>query len=260
MHPADFGGLRRTHPPERKEALMPRTYGYFALAILLSICCLTSGCSESGATDSSSSPQAAADDGGDVAPSASSAVEIAPQPSITTTFSSVPAAIASLSEATIANNNAQARATTDWLVAQGSAAVAPLAEVVGDGNVDIKVRVAACRVLGKVGAPAREALIAAAGSENDYVRLKAISGLGGLRPVEDETVQFLIVQLDSDNEQTLREALRALGNLGAPAAASVERVQQIYNDTSYSDSVRGQANDALKKIDPRRGLQSFGTS
>jgi HEAT repeat protein len=145
-----------------------------------------------------------------------------------------------------------------WLNMQGAKIAPDLEALIKDSSAGLASRLTACRVLARLGKVALPTLLEASGGEPLLLRRKAIESLGRVKPPSAEAVHKLVLLLgDSDNE-IRRSALGALGHIGKPAqqydAQIVEKLMAILNDVNEDETIRSMAKDALKKVDPRKGL------
>jgi hypothetical protein len=147
-----------------------------------------------------------------------------------------------------------------WLDMQG-AKIAPDLEVkIKDPAVGLATRLTACRVLTRLGPVAVPTLLTAADSETKQLRLKAIECLGRVKPTSAEVVSRLVGLTASEDYEIRKGAFRALAVVGPPAKQHdpqlVEKLTSVLNDVKEDETIRSLAHDALKKIDPRKGLMN----
>jgi HEAT repeat protein len=113
-------------------------------------------------------------------------------------------------------------------------------------------RAAAARILGELGAPAKEAvpdLADALKDEAREVRQNAAQALGDLGPVSRPAVSPLIGLLGDREWQVRRAAAYALGRIGSPEAETP--LKNARKDSN--ESVRDAAKAALKQIKKAKG-------
>lgn len=142
-----------------------------------------------------------------------------------------------------------------WLNMQGAKIAPDLAAKIKDSSADLEIRVAACRVLAKLGESARPALMETLASDQKLLRLKATEGLGRIKPANVATVKKLIELIDNKDFDTRKAALNALTEIGPAAKESVPKLIAVRNDVKEDETIRALAHSALKKVDPRTGLQ-----
>jgi hypothetical protein len=170
-------------------------------------------------------------------------------------FSDIPAALAALGTAAEAGDQTGITKADMWLAHQGAAAVQPCSEVLQKGQSDAQ-RVAVTRVLVQLPG-GKPALLAATKVDSKIVRINVIQSLTRIQPVDKDVVAVCIQAIEEDEPEVQKHAIAALGKIGAPAKDAVPLIQKILNDTTYNDTVRAQARDTLKKIDPRKGLMGL---
>lgn len=141
-----------------------------------------------------------------------------------------------------------------WIVRQGEKNVPQLAERVADNNEDLAVRMTACRVLAKLGPPGRPAVTAATDSPKKELRVKAIESLGRIKPVERASLDKLMALIDDKDYDIRKAALLGIKSTGKEGAAATTKLMEKLNDTSEDETIRSLAKDALKAVDPRKGL------
>jgi HEAT repeat protein len=141
-----------------------------------------------------------------------------------------------------------------WIVRQGDKNVAALAARVADDSENLAVRMTACRVLSKLGAPGRPAVTSATDSPKKELRVKAIECLGRIDPVDKASVDKLIALLDDKDNDIRRAALLGLTATKQDGAKSTSKLMDILNDTKEDETIRSLAKVALKSVDPRKGL------
>ncbi len=119
----------------------------------------------------------------------------------------------------IVRNNAM-----DVLTERGSASIAPLLDILGNG--DFPQRAAAAFILGEIGQRTSvPALIAALGSTNPEVRFQTAVALGRLG--DEAAVSPLIALLEDSNTDVCAAAVEALGTLkNSRALPTLRRMQQ----------------------------------
>jgi HEAT repeat protein len=146
-----------------------------------------------------------------------------------------------------------------WIGMQGTKAAPELAAAVKDPDRHLAARITACRVLARLGAAGEPTLIEASHGEPRQLRLKATESLGRIEPTDARIVKTLAELLDSDDFDQRKAAFTALANVGPPAAQAdtdlVPKLMSVLNDTKEDETIRGLAKTALKRVDPRTGLQ-----
>jgi HEAT repeats len=147
-----------------------------------------------------------------------------------------------------------------WLDMQGAKIAPDLEAKIKDPAVGLATRLTACRVLTRFGPVAVPTLMTAADSETKQLRLKAIECLGRVKPTSAEVVSRLTSLMSSDDYEVRKGAFRALAVVGPPAKQHdpqlVDKLTSALNDVKEDETVRSLAHDALKKIDPRKGLMN----
>lgn len=145
-----------------------------------------------------------------------------------------------------------------WLNMQGAAIAPELEALIKDKNAGLRTRLTACRVLTRLGPLSVPTLFGAAEDGEHQLRLKAIECLGRVKPTSAEVVGRLVTLMDHEDYEIRKGAFRALGVIGPPARQHdpqlVEKLTSVLNNVKEDETVRSLAHDALKKIDPRRGL------
>jgi hypothetical protein len=168
-------------------------------------------------------------------------------------FASIDVAIQTLVSAADSRDTESRLQASDWLARQGSAAVGPLKAVLDDEQAGTAARIAACRVLGRLGPQALEALTAQLDSDDQMVRINALNQLPHLDPLPPAVVSTLIHVLDHEDARMRARAIQGLASLGPKAEAAAPRLQQILN-SGDQDQLRSEAKKALQQVDPRRTL------
>jgi HEAT repeat protein len=172
-------------------------------------------------------------------------------------YSSVPEALADVSRL-VASNDPNAGhlllKTETWIVRQGPSNVPLLAERVADENESLHIRITACRVLSKLGAPGRAAVTKATESSKKELRVKAIECLGRINPVEKASVDRLISLLDDKDNDIRRAAILGLTATKEHGRAAVPKLMATLNNVNEDETIRSLAKVALKSVDPRKGL------
>lgn len=142
-----------------------------------------------------------------------------------------------------------------WLQMQGDKITPELTELLKNSAGPLPSRITACRVMMKLGpAKATSVLIEATASEPKELRVKAIECLGRLKPTSKEIVEKVMSFIDDKEYDQRKAAIGALANIGKPAAAAKDRLQDILNDVKEDETIRSLAKKALKEVDPRKGL------
>jgi HEAT repeat protein len=167
----------------------------------------------------------------------------------------LPAAVDALCAAALNEDSQEVRAAESWLLRQGSRPITPLAKIILDEDGEMSHRIVACRVLRKMGAPAKPAWKKTLQCQSQQVRINAIRGLAALTPSDDATIGALAAILDETDPTLRSEAAAALAKIGPPAAdACGEKLRAILNDPTEQKAVRDAAKQALKAVNPRRTL------
>ena len=162
-------------------------------------------------------------------------------------------AIKALGEAAKSGKNDELIQADKWLEMQGLAALEPLADVVTDEEAHLAPRIAACRVLRRLGPNAKPALKQALGSESQQMRLNAIESLSLVRPSDQDIIETLMDLVDGEDERTRLQAVLALSRIGPQAKDTCgDKLVTILNDEEENDTIRDAAKRALKKVNPRR--------
>jgi HEAT repeat protein len=175
-------------------------------------------------------------------------------------FASVEAAFAEVERLSSDPNAGPQRMQVErWFHDQGNRIVTELSAMLNDSEADIASRLAACRVLARLGETARPALLAACDGPPGPVRIKAIESLGRLKLADDQsadaaTIAKLIALVDDQDREVRRVAIGGLKSVGSPAKEAAPRLQAILNDTNEEETIRAAAKEALKSVDPRRTL------
>ena len=145
-----------------------------------------------------------------------------------------------------------------WLNMQGAKIAPELEALIKDKAAGLRARLTACRVLTRLGPVSVPTLFVAVDDETQQLRLKAIECLGRVKPTSAEVVGRLVSLMESDDYEIRKGAFRALSVIGPPAKQHepqlVERLTATLNDLKEDETIRSLAHDALKKIDPRKGL------
>jgi hypothetical protein len=174
-------------------------------------------------------------------------------------FASIPAALDAV-EAAAKSDDPKAQKTisdaTIWLGQQGAAGVKPLGEVLNDESASFPRRLTACRALVELPG-GKEALLSAVGTKETQLRKNVIKSLGSIKPADKEIIAKCMELAKTDDPVNQQFAIAALGDMGGAAKEAVPLVQGILNDKKYNETVRAQARDTLKSIDPRKGLMGI---
>jgi hypothetical protein len=148
-----------------------------------------------------------------------------------------------------------------WLNLQGPRIAPELEALIQDDQAGLRTRLTACRVLTRQGPISVPTLLAAAENSVQQLQLKAIECLGRVKPTSAEVVGRLVKLTSAENYEIRKGALRALAAIGPPAKEHdpqlVELLTTTFNNLSEDETVRSLAHDALKKIDPRKGLMGI---
>jgi HEAT repeat protein len=164
-------------------------------------------------------------------------------------------AIEELLEAAKASDTRTFDRAETWLVRQSDAAIDPLSQILNDEQTDLRLRIAVCRPLRKLGPGAVPVFKQALESPLQQIQLKAIEGLGLVRPASADTIETLNRLLDSEEQRLRREAILALANIGPPAEdACAERLIAILNDANENQVLRDAAKRALEEVNPRHSF------
>jgi hypothetical protein len=145
--------------------------------------------------------------------------------------------------------------TEVWIVRQGESGVPTLTECIANESEDVRVRMTACRVLAKLGPVGRSAVMAATDSSVKPLRVKAVESLGRIKPADQASVDKLIKLIDDKDYDVRKAALLGLAFTGTAGKSAVPKLMKTLNNTNEDETVRSLAKDALKKVDPRKGLQ-----
>lgn len=179
-----------------------------------------------------------------------------PKPTLTVeadSFAGIPEAIEALAEAAKSGKKDEMIQADKWLEMQGQAALEPLANVVTDEQAHLAPRIAACRVLRRLGPNAKPALKQALGSESQQMRLNAIESLSLVRPTDKDIIQTLMGLVDGEDERARLHAIQALARIGPQAEdMCADKLVTILNDEKENEAIRDAAKRALKKVNPRR--------
>ena len=109
-------------------------------------------------------------------------------------------------------------------------------------------------ILAKLGPPGRPAVTAATDSPKKELRVKAIESLGRIKPVEKASLDKLMSLLDDKEYDIRKAALLGIKATEKEGAAATTRLMAVLNDTKEDETIRSLAKDALKSVDPRKGL------
>ena len=147
-----------------------------------------------------------------------------------------------------------------WLDMQGAKIAPDLEARIKDPAAGLATRLTACRVLTRLGPVAVPTLLAAAEGEPKQLRLKALECLGRVKPTSPEIVTRLTSLMTNEDYELRKGAFRALAVVGPPAKQHdpqiVEKLTSVLNDLKEDETIRSLAHDALKKVDPRKGLMN----
>lgn len=175
-----------------------------------------------------------------------------PAPKVQQQFASVDEALGVLIKATDEDDRDRQLASYNWLAGQGEGAVPAVVAAMNDEAISIESRRLACRVLGQLGPAAEPALLEASASDELPLQLKAIESLAAVEPPSRQIVDRLISLMENENEQVRRTAIRSLGNIGTPARAAADKLQALRNSVEANETIRGEADRALKRVRPIR--------
>ena len=177
------------------------------------------------------------------------------------TFASVGAAMADVervSKLDPAEANETLLKVETWLNMQGAKIAPELEALIKGDQVGLRTRLTACRVITRLGPISVPTLFVAADSGEQQLRLKAIECLGRVKPTSADVVSRLVALMDNENYEIRKGAFRALSVIGPPAKQHdpqlVEKLTSTLNNLKEDETIRSLAHDALKKIDPRKGL------
>ncbi len=220
------------------------------LGVILQLAVVLTGCGEM--------PAAKSDNGGSKKPKAKSATKPATKIEIDPNmYGSVPEALADVKRLVDSKDPKAPQTllkTETWILRQGDKNVAMLAERVADNSENLAIRMTACRILAKLGAPGRPAVTAATDSSNKNLRVKALECLGRIKPVEKASVDKLIGLIDDKDYDIRKAALIGISATEKAGAAAVPKLMDTLNNTKEDETIRSLAKVALKSVDPRKGL------
>ena len=168
-------------------------------------------------------------------------------------YADIPQAIDALVESAEQNEMDERNQATRWLAMQGADAVPPLAELLLEETGSDATRIAACRALGGLGAPAEDTLIAALDCDSRPVRVGVVVELSHIRPASPTAVATLLALVDDDDQRVRQVAIRGLGSIGPEAKVAIDRLIEVLN-SDEDEALRSEAKQALRRIDPRRRL------
>jgi len=193
----------------------------------------------------------------------SEAVEVQPVADVPpATYASVPEALAAVEEMSASGNpsSQELMRIEQWLSSKGTQAAPELSTALADSNRHLAVRITACRALSRLGAAGKEPLLNASSAEPRQLRLKATECLGRITPTDKAIVDNLVASLEHKDFDQRKAALTALATIGPAASKAepklVDKLTTLLNDTKQDETIRGLAKTALKKVDPRTGLQN----
>lgn len=176
-------------------------------------------------------------------------------------FSSVPQALDAVEQMSLSGNpsSQELMQIEQWLSSKGTQAAPELSAALADPNRHLAVRITACRALARLGPTGKQPLLQAASAEPRQLRLKATESLGRIKPTDKAIVDQLVTLLNSDDFDQRKAALTALATIGPAASKAdpklVDKLTGLLNDTKQDETIRGLAKTALKRVDPRTGLQ-----
>ena len=168
-------------------------------------------------------------------------------------FLNIDEAVETLVSAADSRDSKRRLEASDWLAMQGAPAIPRLSSVLEDEQAGTAPRIAACRVLGRLGPPALEPLIGQLNCSDQMVRINAVDQLPHIDPCVPQVVETLIKTLDHEDDRMRQRAVKGLTRLGSKAQAAAPRLLQILS-SSDNDQLRNDAKQALKSVDPRRTL------
>lgn len=186
-------------------------------------------------------------------------------------FASYEEALAAIVEATAAQKPTDVNKAERWLGSQGEAIASKLSATVKDANGPLAARIAACRILARMGPIATPTLmeITKKDYKPDQLRQNGVQWMGVIKPTSKEIVDKLI-EVSNDksgsketNQKMRLAALQALGKIGPDVKKMrpeyVEQLLSMHNSTTEDDTFRTQAKATLKIIEPRRGFSGMGS-
>ncbi len=176
-----------------------------------------------------------------------------PEP-VRKTFTDVGDALGALSKSAEDGSSTRMFAAMAWLSKQGPSAFPAMRSAILDDTAHLTYRRMVCRTLGSMGPTAVPLIFETLSSEHPNVRLQAVETLGAVKPTSDEIVSKLIELLSDDDPMMQRTAIVSLAGIGTPAKAAGPKLQFILNSDA-SDTLRGYAADALKKVNPRKTFE-----
>lgn len=221
--------------------------------VLLSVCAFLLGCGEAEPAKKQAKVKKKS------APAAAENKPKEPPPAIKVdakAFASVPEALDVYLAGVDKDDQESMAQANNWMVSQGAAAVAPLSAILADEKSSVQQRIVACKILAQLPGT-KSALLGVVDVENKQLRLNVIQGLGKVKPADKQVVDKLMALAKDKDAAVQREAVKSLGKQGPAAKDAVPLVQSMLNDTSYNDTVRAEARNTLKSIDPRKGLMGI---
>ena len=171
-------------------------------------------------------------------------------------FPSIPAALDAYLAAVEKDDQETMALANNWMVSQGAKGVDPLSTILANESASVQQRIVACKILAQLPGT-KNALMGAVDVENKQLRLNVIQALGKVKPADKQVIDKLMELAKGKDESVQRDAVRSLGKLGPAAKDAVPMVQSMLNDTSYNETVRAEARNTLKSIDPRKGLMGI---
>lgn len=173
------------------------------------------------------------------------------------TFASVEEALKMAASTSADESASNQRVQADkWIEKQGAKGIPVLSAKLLDKSTDLSMRMAASRILAKLGAEARPALFEVAKSDTGRIRARAIESLGKLKPPDKATVELVISLIDDPEVDLRKAALKSLAHYGKNGQAAAPRLLEILNDQKESEAIRDLAKAALKVVDQRKGLMN----
>jgi len=186
-------------------------------------------------------------------------------------FASYDEAMAAIVKATAEQKPADMNKAERWLGSKGTAIASQLSATAKDSSGPLPARIAACRILARIGPVATPTLmeISKKDTKPDQLRQNGVQWMGVIKPTSKEIVDHLITLSNETtgskemNQKIRMAALQALLKIGPEVKKLrpdyVETLQNTLNSLTEDDSIRGQAKLTLKSIEPRRGFSGMGS-
>lgn len=186
------------------------------------------------------------------------AVKATPKPELDVTqdsYENMAAAIEALKTAALEGDSTEIIRTEKWLVMQADAAIEPLSEIAIDEQGEAAHRIAACRVLRKLGPKTAPTFTKLLEASSEQLQVNAVKALGMIRPTNETIIRQLDELIDAPQQRIRREAMLALENIGEPAEKiCTDRLVAILNDAEEVQIIRDAAKRALLKVNPRHSF------